>query len=208
MTFTESGLPASTSWSTTFGGDFSSSVTATIVFNVVSGTYAYTIKLVGYIASPASGRITVDGAATGQAVGFTAGAVGTYTVTFTESGLTAGTSWSVTFNALLESSVTSTIAFASVAGGTYTFTSGVVANFTANPATGSVVVNGAAAGQTVTFNAAGATGGGGSSSGGGWTPFWVWFVIGLVAVGCVAGIGASLAYQGRPKPKGPAQPAR
>jgi len=204
VTFTESGLPSATSWSATYGGVFGSSITTTIVFNVVNGVYAYTVDLAGYIATPASGSVTVSGAAAGQAIAFVAGAAGSFTVTFTESGLDAGTSWSVTFNTVLASSTTTTIAFTSVASGTYTYISGVVANFTATPSSGSVVVNGAAAGQSIAFSPT-AGGGGGSSSG---IPIWEWAVIGVVVVGALAGIGVAVARRGPAKPKQPEEPAK
>jgi len=194
VTFTETGLPATTTWSATYGGVYGTSSTTTIVFNVLPGTYAYTINLAGYIANPASGSITVSGSAVGQTIKFTAGAAGSYTVTFTESGLTTGTSWSVTFNTVLMSSVTTTIAFTSIASGTYTFTSGVVANFTAAPATGGLVVNGTAVGQPIAFSSS-AGGGGGSSSG---TPLWEYAVVGIVLVGIIG--GAALAMSRRKPP--------
>ena len=199
VTFTESGLPAATSWSVTYGGVWSSSATTTNVFNVVSGTYAYTVNVAGYIAAPSSGNVTVIASPANQAITFTAGAAGTYTVTFTESGLVSGTSWSVTFNAVLASSTTATIAFTGVASGTYTYTSGVVSNFTAAPSTGSVVVNGAAVGQTITFSASTGSGGGGSS-----TPVWVWAAIGVAVVAVIAA-GTGMALRSRGKPKQPAQ---
>lgn len=200
VTFTESGLPAATSWSVTYGGVWSSSTTTTNVFNVVSGTYTYTVNLAGYIATPASGSVTVSGAAAGQAIAFAAGAAGTATVTFTESGLAAGTNWSVTFNTVLKNSTTTTIAFAAMASGTYTYISGVVANFTASPASGGLVVNGTAVGQSIAFSSTSSS----SSSAG--TPLWVWVVIGVVVVAAIAGIGAAIARSSRGKPKQPEQP--
>ena len=48
--------------------------------------------------------------------------VTTYTVTFTESGLPSGTSWTVTFNGQAKSSTTSTIAFTGITSGSYKWT--------------------------------------------------------------------------------------
>ncbi|MGC8696644.1 MAG: hypothetical protein ACP5UD_09615, partial [Conexivisphaera sp.] len=45
----------------------------------------------------------------------------TYTVTFTESGLPSGTSWSVTFNSATKSSTTGTITYTGVLAGTYSW---------------------------------------------------------------------------------------
>ena len=44
-----------------------------------------------------------------------------YNVTFTATGLTSGTNWSVTFNGVQHSSTTNQITFNSIAGGTYTY---------------------------------------------------------------------------------------
>jgi hypothetical protein len=123
-----------------------------------------------------------------------AGAAGSYPVTFTESGLASGTSWSVTFNAVPASSTTATIVFTAVASGTYTYTSGVVSNYTASPSSGSVVVNGTAANQAIMFTSS--TGGSGGGAAG--TPVWVWPVIAIVVVGAIVA-GAAIALSRRKK---------
>jgi parallel beta-helix repeat protein len=74
-----------------------------------------------------------------------------YSVTFTESGLPSGTSWNVTFNGTTSSSSSSTITFTGVNNGTYSYTVGSAAGYTASPSTGSVTVNGADVNQQITF---------------------------------------------------------
>ncbi|MFZ0698652.1 MAG: ice-binding family protein [Thermoplasmata archaeon] len=197
VTFTASGPPATTSWSVTFGGISTSSTTATIGFSAVSGTYAFAVSEVGYIANPSSGSVTVNGAAASQAIAFTAGAAGTFTVTFADSGLTSGTSWSVTFNGVLTSSTTPTIAIPSVASGTYPYTSGVVSNYTASPSSGSVVVNGAPTNQTIAFTSSG--GGGSSSTSTSGLPSWAWLGIGIAAVAVVGAVVVGIARSRRGK---------
>ena len=76
----------------------------------------------------------------------------TYPVTFTESGLPSGTSWSVTFNGQTSSSTSTTVSFSAV-DGTYSYTIGAVSGYTSSPSSGSVTVNGASAGVSVTFTA-------------------------------------------------------
>ncbi len=201
VTFTETGLTAGTSWSVTFGGIQSSSTTASIGFAVVSGTYTYTTTVVGYIANPASGSVAVSGAAATRAIAFTAATPGTFDVTFTEAGLASGTSWSVTLNGALTASTTAQIVF-TVASGTYDFISGVVSNYTASPSTGSVTINGAATGQSITFTSLGG-GGGGPPAGGNESagiPSWTWIAIGLLVL-VAAGIAAAvlLSRRGRKK---------
>jgi hypothetical protein len=73
-----------------------------------------------------------------------------YSVTFTETGLPSGTSWSVTLNGTKESSTSSTIVF-SVLNGTYSYTVNSVSGYTLSPASGSIAVHGKNATQAITF---------------------------------------------------------
>ncbi|MEM4100990.1 MAG: hypothetical protein QXI08_06045, partial [Thermoplasmata archaeon] len=81
----------------------------------------------------------------------------TYTVTFTESGLPSGTSWSVTFNGNTKSSTTNTISFTGIANGTYSYSVGAVSGYTASPSSGTITVNGANVNQAITFTASSTT---------------------------------------------------
>jgi hypothetical protein len=152
VTFTETGLAAGTSWSVGFGGVSAASTTTTIGFSVESGTFQYAINVVGYAASPSTGSLSVDGAATGQTIVCTAASSGDYGVTFTEAGLTAATNWSVTLNGAALTSDATTIAF-TMGGGTYEYTVGAISNFTASPTLGTVEVNGAPASVPIAFTA-------------------------------------------------------
>jgi hypothetical protein len=166
VTFTESGLPSSSvgtvagvSWSVTLGGSSQSSSTNTIVFSEPNGTYSYSASAVGYTPLPASGSITVHGSPQAQSIAFTALQAGVYLVTFSESGLTAGTSWSVTLNGSQNISSGTSILFTEQ-NGSYSFTVGTVTGYTAAPASGEITVTGAAVLQGITFTSSG--GGGGS----------------------------------------------
>jgi type VI secretion system secreted protein VgrG len=192
VTFTESGLASGTSWSVIFGGAPNSSTATTIGFNVVNGNYTFTVTVVGYIATPSAGYLLVNGAAASQTITFKAAAPGTFGVTFTESGLPSGTSWSVTYDEKQNTSTTATIGF-TVASGNYTYTVGAVANYTASPSTGYLVVNGAAASQTITFTATSS-----SSSG---IPWWEWAVVAVVVVAAAVAIGTAIALRQRGKNK-------
>jgi hypothetical protein len=146
--FTESGLPSGTSWSITFNGTKESSTTSTISFTAPNGTYSYTVGSVsGYSAASASGTISVKGASMSTTVTFSK----LYSVTFTESGLPSGTSWSITFNGTKESSTTSTISF-TAPNGTYSYTVGSVSGYSAASASGTISVKGASMSTTVTFS--------------------------------------------------------
>jgi hypothetical protein len=195
VTFTESGLPSTgTSWSVTMAGVLTSSSTSTIVSSVSNGVYAYTVGTgSGYTATPASGSVTVNGAPATQAIVFAGAAPGTtFTVTFSESGLVAGTSWSVTLKDAMLSSTTQTIVFTE-SNGTGTYSVGASAGYDVTPSSGSVTVTGATVSQAIAFTTSGAGGGGspgGSSPGG--MPTWEWAVIGIVALAAVAAVAAGL----------------
>jgi outer membrane protein assembly factor BamB len=72
-------------------------------------------------------------------------------VTFTESGLPPGTTWTVTFNGTMFSNSSSTITFNVISNGSYAYTVGSVSGYTASPLTGTVIVKGADVNQQITF---------------------------------------------------------
>ncbi len=78
---------------------------------------------------------------------------GQYDVTFTESGLPSGASWSVTFNGTPESSGTSSIDVTGVLNGTYGFSVANVTGYAVSPSNGSVTVDGSSVTEPVTFTA-------------------------------------------------------
>ena len=152
VTFSESGLASGTNWSMTFGGQTLSSVTGTITFNDPNGTYSFTVGAVaGYTANITSGSLTVNGAAVSRSITFSPVTAGRYSVTFSETGLPSGTSWSVTFNGTTQSSTTASILFSNDLNGVYNFTVGGVAGYSTTPSSGSVTINGANTTQPVTF---------------------------------------------------------
>jgi hypothetical protein len=148
VTFTQAGLPAGTLWSVTLNGDTESSTGTSISFFEPSGTYDYSVGgVAGYTAAPNSGSVVVSGGAVSTAITFTQV---TYTVTFTESGLSGGTSWSVTLNGDTESTTGSSIQFTEP-NGTFGFTVATVPGYQAEPNSGSVVVNGADTSTAIDF---------------------------------------------------------
>ena len=159
VTFTEAGLPSGTAWSLTLSGSpGSGSAPGSITFNEPNGTYSYSIgSVAGYTASPSSGSATVSGADVSQAITFTPIPPTTYAVTFTETGLPSGTEWSVTVSGSTVSALAPAAASLSEANGTYSYTVGSVAGYTASPSSGSVTVNGAAVTETITFTPSAAT---------------------------------------------------
>jgi hypothetical protein len=152
-TFTESGLPSGTDWSVTLGGTERTASSSSINFTETNGTYDYTVASAGYVPTPSSGSILVTGANLTQSISFATHVATKYVVAFTETGLTAGTSWSVTLGGSTNTSTTATITF-SEPNGTYTFTVGAVTGYTASPSSSGVNVTGAGVAQPITFTLA------------------------------------------------------
>lgn len=146
VTFKETGLPAGTSWSVTVGATTMTSTVATIVFHLANGSYTYSVANVPNYSRTATGGFTVAGAPLTITTHFT---LVKYTVTFTESGLPAHTSWQVTIGATTKSTSGTTITF-SLSNGTYAYTvSAPGSGYSATNA--SVTVNGGSVGVTVVF---------------------------------------------------------
>ncbi|MCL4314138.1 MAG: protease pro-enzyme activation domain-containing protein [Candidatus Thermoplasmatota archaeon] len=75
----------------------------------------------------------------------------TYSVTFTESGLPSGTTWSVTLGGSTQSG-TGSISF-SEPNGSYSYTVGSVSGYTSSPSSGTVTVSGASITKAISFTA-------------------------------------------------------
>ena len=157
VTFTESSLPSGTGWSVTFNGTPSTSSASNIVFsNLLNNTagYSFTVGTVtGYTSSPSSGTVVVNGANVTRSILFTKSSGPTqYTVTFTESGLPSGTSWSVILNGTTRTSTTTTLTF-NEPNGTYSYTIVNGSGYSSNPSSGSITVNARPAGASIAFTA-------------------------------------------------------
>ena len=119
VTFFESGLPAGTMWFVNItNGPSLHGTNSTLVFTEPNGTYGYQVTSSGYAPTPGSGTFSVAGAPSVVGITFV---LTTYTVTFRESGLPGGTSWTVAVNGENRSSTSETIVFHE-ANGTYRFT--------------------------------------------------------------------------------------
>ncbi len=153
VTFSESGLPASTSWSVTFNGSTTTAMSSSISFRALNGSYAYSIGAVaGFTPKPPSGTATVDGANLSLPIEFAATPAEEFTVTFAEVGLPAGTAWSATLEGSLKGSTGASIAFTKI-NGTYLYTIGAVIGYTPTPSNGTVRVAGGALSIPVTYSA-------------------------------------------------------
>ncbi len=153
VTFTETGLPAGTLWTLTVGAHVGSSSTNSISVALANGTYAYAINAAtGYTPLPRNGSVTVLGTPVNINVVYSAPP--TFAVTFTESGLSTGTNWSVSFNGGTGYSTTASIAF-SVADNSYLYSVGAVAGYSSSPSSGTVTVSGAAVNVAIQFTSTG-----------------------------------------------------
>ena len=149
VNFTESGLPSGTIWYLNLSnGQTYKTTSNTISFQEHNGNYPYTVSTSNKIYHAPASSFTVNGAAVSEPVTFS---LYTYSVTFTESGLPSGTTWSVTLNGTTESSTTDTITF-SVPNGTYSYSIGSVSGYTASNLNGSVTVNGNNIPISITFS--------------------------------------------------------
>lgn len=141
VTFDEQGLPTGTTWSVSLNGTVRASTTSQLQFDVVDGTYSFSVGGVpGYGVTPGAGTVRVSGAAASPiTLIFATG--GTYPVTFQEHGLPVGSAWSVTLgSAQVEGSVANLTA--AVPNGSYAVSVGPEAGYL-TPQPAPVVVNGA-----------------------------------------------------------------
>ncbi len=202
VTFSGGGLPSGTNWSVTLDRQTMYSTARSITFNESNGSYAYTVGAVsGYIPSPSSGSLTVNGAAKTVSIIFTrASAETTYVVTFIESGLHAGTSWSVTLNGSTKSSTTATITFQEP-NGSYALTLGSVNGYTVGSFPETIKVNGAAVSQSITFTSSTAPGKTNQSAGFLGLPGYEGYLLIGVIVVVIAAVAGALLMRKRTPPK-------
>ncbi|HTW56458.1 MAG TPA: hypothetical protein VMG36_08485 [Thermoplasmata archaeon] len=151
LQFTESGLPANTTWGVNLSNGASNGSNGTsLTVDVPNGTFSYFPYAAAYATVPLAGSITVDGAGATVALAFQP----TYPVTFSETGLFAHTAWSVGLNGTVRSGANgSSIPFA-LPNGTYPFVVEPVTDEVASPASGNVTVAGGAVGVSVVFRQA------------------------------------------------------
>ena len=150
VTFSESSLPAGTSWSVDLNGYTQTTTTSSISFSETNGLYAFSVSSAGYSATPSSGSINVYDAPYSQFVSFSSTTVNHYVLTLSETGLVAGTEWAATVGSTLQTSTSSSMSF-SETDGTYTFGVSAMSGYSITPISGSVTINGAGAVRSITF---------------------------------------------------------
>jgi DNA-binding PadR family transcriptional regulator len=152
--FVETGLVFGTVWSVTFFNSTYGTDGTTLNASAPNGTYSFTVGNVsGYSPNPASGTVTIAGAALAVNISFsTVPAAEQFAVDVVESGLPSGSDWTATLNGTSYNSTTPTIVFIE-SNGTYTLdVFATSANYTANYSS-PVAVDGAAVAVGVTFSA-------------------------------------------------------
>ncbi len=138
--FEEMGLADGVTWSVTFNGATQSAFSVFLDFSAVNGTYPYTVAPIpGYHTNWYGGHVTVAGSDVTVIIKWVRV---TYNVSFVESGLPGGTSWSVTLNGSSKSLAGATIVFVEP-NGTLPWTVAPVSGYTANVTSGTVVIHGA-----------------------------------------------------------------
>lgn len=151
VTFTEEGLPATTGWwVNTTGGLTAFSTGTTLSFAAPNGTYLYTVATTNEKYSSPGGYFWTNGAALSEVVSF----VGvTYTVTFSEDGLPAGTAWFVNITGGPSYRPAGNTLDFSETNGTYSYVVATVdKEYAPGSTTGSFEVGGASVSESVTFH--------------------------------------------------------
>ncbi len=156
VTFTESGLPASSFWSVVvysagslFSGASNYSESTTLTVSVPNGYYTWVLAFApaGYVASPSAGGLVINGAGASESLAFTY-APADRLVLFAEFdysffgayGIPNGTSWSVTLHGVTQTTTGMFMVFYEV-NGTYSYTITPPAGYVAVPSSGTLTIN-------------------------------------------------------------------
>ena len=123
VTFHETGL-SSGNWFVNISGQSSSGpisyTQGSYSISLVNGSYSYAVSTGNKNYKPAyTGSFAISGAPIAEYITFSPV---TYTVTFTESGLSSGVRWGVTFNGTSLTSSSSSVEFTLIPAGTYSYT--------------------------------------------------------------------------------------
>ena len=149
--FIEKGLSPGTTWSVELNGTNKSAATTTLVFDVVNGTYDYTIWSVnGYkLQSASSSSVVVGGSNSSITVNYSPVL---YAVTFHETGINNGTKWGVDINGNASTSISQYL-YLSLPNATYHYKMLKVSGFVlAGAEYGNITVNGSGFQVPVAFN--------------------------------------------------------
>ena len=121
-----------------------------IQFSEPNGTYSYSLGSInGYTVAPQSGSLVVKGSTQTQSVAFST--ITGYEVSFSQTGLRSGVTWSVTLGPRTQTSTASTITFTEI-NGTYSYEIANVTGYIVSPTSGALTISGSSIIKTVTFS--------------------------------------------------------
>jgi hypothetical protein len=153
LTFSETGLPAGTSWSVALDGTLTGSTTSTITLSEPNATHSYAITDISgwhQATLPYTGSVKVQGSAVTEPTLVFAQV--TYNVTFTQAGLPSGTEWWVNLTSGPSFNATARSLSFTESNGTYNFDVATSdKQYTPVSANGSFGVNGSLASESATF---------------------------------------------------------
>ena len=146
--FSETGLPNS-QWGANISGSIYTSDNGTLSLYLANGTYDYNLFSVNKIYTPsmAARSFTVSGSIVKEYVTFVPV---NYTLTFIESGLSSGTSWSVNFNGVNYSSTSNSITVMEH-NGTFSYSVNAVSGYTVDTGQKNIIISGSDKQVNVTF---------------------------------------------------------
>ena len=148
ITFTQTGHPVGESWSVNLSGQVKSTTGNSITYMMPNGTYSYTVSGNShYAAIPSPGMVLVNGANTAETIKF---ALVYYAATFTQTGLPAGSGWSVIINGL-PYAATGTTLTVDLPNGTYVYTMIAPSGYRTTTESGTFVVFGSPLTENVQF---------------------------------------------------------
>ncbi len=153
VTFTETGLPSGTDWYVDYAEDYLGSNSPSIVFSEPNASYTYTLYDIGTFVPNVtlSGTLSVAGADIVFPITYSSPTQPTYAVTVNETGLPAGTNWTVDLEGYYVYTTGTTFNFIEDNGSYYFYIYGG-AGFTATPSFGYIDVEGGPANQTIVFS--------------------------------------------------------
>ncbi len=163
LTFVEQGLPSGSIWSVVVSGieeraRVGPSGPSAIAFTATTGKYLFdVVGPPGYAATPANGTVSVAGAPETVSVAFTLTAPATYALTFTESGLPSGATWSVVLNGVEQTGTAGSSIVFEVENGVYSYSVSGPSGYAPSPASGTVTVRGTPVTVPVMFGASSAS---------------------------------------------------
>ena len=196
VNFSETGLPAGTTWDVKLNQTTDTNVTTatggSVDFAELNGTYSYIVGGVpGYHLSgmPYTGSQPVAGLPVTKTLVWV---VYAYNVTFTETGLPSGTKWSIQVGDTLKSKAGASLVFP-LGNGTYLYTVPTVSGYDSNVTASSVVVSGAVESVSITFTVAAST-----SSG---LPTSVYIAVGVVVVVALVAVVVLLRRRSSRRPR-------